>query len=137
MDVPPSTALMKKMNYKGRDFLKNIFLWSLFSLAIMRSLALFELNRYVLYLLLPGTLFFCFLIYYRLKTRRLLTFKKFFISVFIISSTSHLFNLLLNNFLRLNTREDQLLFTLLLIGASLVVSSLLYPLSFSIKNARA
>lgn len=127
---------MKKLKFNRLPFLKSIALWSLFSIAMLRGLALFEITPYLLYLFIPGCLFSIFLIYYKLKTKTFLNYTEFLFSIFIISCISHLFNLFADTFIQISYIEDHLPRVLIMFAASLVVSSVLYLMSLTIKRAR-
>ena len=125
------------MNFikNGRHkYLKSILLWSLFSIAVMRILELFEINPYLLYLFMPGILFFLFLIYYLLKTGVFLSFLHFFLSVLLLAGICHFFLLVGAKFIFHNIQEEDPARIVLIISASIILASIFYAAARGIKK---
>lgn len=114
--------------------IKDISIWTIFSIAVYRGLVFLELNLLVSYLLLPGIIIYSFLIYTLLKTRRFLNFWNFFFSIVIISSIFHLTSFTLLRFVRLVYVEDNVLRSFVFFFVSIIVSSILYSISYLIKR---
>jgi uncharacterized integral membrane protein len=126
--------MVNEIRQNTSDFLRSIFIWTVFSFALNYIFELLNINYFVLYLLIPGITFFTFLIYHLLKTKRFLSYWSFFISIAIISIVFHLFRVAKLRFIELNYMDDDFYRTLVMFIASLAVSSVLYLVSYFIKR---
>ena len=120
------------MKYSISEQFKNISIWIIFSIAILRGLEFLQINSYVYHLLFPGLVFYMYLIYSWLKTNRFLSYWNFLLSILIISFVFHSISLLDLKYIRLEYRVDDLLRTLVLLFASICVASVLYLISYLI-----
>ena len=125
--------MMIKIKYNQIN-LMDLGIWTLFSIAIMRGLGLLDMNLFVYYIILPGSLFFSFLIYELLKTKVFLNYKSFLLSILILSIIYNSISLLILKFVSLKYREDDILKFLIMFIASIAVSSILYFLVYLIKR---
>lgn len=117
-----------------QKYLKPILLWSLFSIAIMRILELFEINPYLLYLFMPGFLFFLFLIYYLLKTGIFLSFSHFFVSVLLVAGICHFFLLVGAKYIISDNREENPARIVLNFLVSIILASIFYAATRGIRK---
>ena len=125
---------MKTMKYSISKQIESISIWTIFSIALFRGLEFLEINFYVYYLILPGLIIYIYLIYSLFKTNRFLSYWNFLFSIFIISFVFHFISLMVLKYVRLVYRADDLLRTLVMILASILVSSILYSISYLIKR---
>lgn len=123
-----------ELKHSNNDFLRSILIWTVFLIAVNSGLELLNINFYFAFLLLPGLLFSSFLIYYLLKTKRFLNYWSYFFAIFIISLGFHLIRIIKLKFILLKYREDDLLRFLVMIVASIVVSSFLYLIGYILKK---
>jgi len=114
--------------------LKNIGVWTLFSIAILRGLELLNISFYLYYFLLPGILFFCYLFYDLLKTKVFLTFRRYLLSIITISMIYHFFFLIVIKFIRLQYRSGDLVRLFVMFIASIMVSIILYYSIYLLKR---
>jgi hypothetical protein len=114
--------------------IKNIGVWTLFSIAILRGLELLDLSFYLYYFLFPGILFFCFLFYYLLKTNVFINSRLFILSITTISIIYHFIFLVFIRFIRLQFRSGDLLRFLAMFIVSILVSAILYYSFYLLKG---
>gem|GEM_PF-3549645 len=114
--------------------MKDISIWTIFSIALLRGIELIGINFYIFYLILPGLTFSCFLIYNTIKTRQFIGYLRFIISILIISIGYHLFIFLVFRYIDLQYEKDDILKTVVIILSSLIISSIFYLLCFIIKR---
>ena len=123
-----------ELKHSNNDFLRSILIWTVFLVAVNSGLELLNINFYFAFLLLPGLLFSSFLIYYLLKTKRFLNYWSYFFAIFIISLGFHLIRIIKLKFILLEYREEDLLRLLVMIVASIIVSSFLYLIGYILKK---
>ena len=123
--------LIKNSRHK---YLKSILIWSLLSIAIMRILELFEINPYLLYLFMPGFLFFLFLIYYLLKTGIFLCLSHFSLSVLLMAVICHFFLFVGSKFIIHDRQEEDAARIVLIISASIILAYIFYAAARGIRK---
>lgn len=115
-------------------YLKSLGIWTLFSVAIFRTIELFEIEFFTLNLFIPSFLFFCFLIYYLIKEKIFLSYRNFLLSILVISFIFYLFNYIVVRFIRLDYRENELLRNFVLFVLCNIISSIFYYIGLFLKR---
>jgi hypothetical protein len=122
-------TMIKIFKNKSIDWI-SLCLWTLFSIAVARGLSLININFILYYLIIPGFLFFTYLLYYFLKTTTLLKFKHFIFSVLFISIGFYVFEFLVKTYVRLNYNEGDLMRLIVFFLVNITLAFLLYFLIY-------
>ena len=117
------------------DFLKNIGIWSLFSIALLRWLLLIGVKLSILYFIVSGFVFSFFLIYFLLKKKVFLSFWIFLLSIVLLVLVNILFDCIVINPLSLKvmTFDDLIRYCVQLI-ACIIFSVFFYLISLVLKR---
>lgn len=121
------------LSFKQID-IRSCIVWTLFAIAILRVLWVFEFFPLLNILVYPGVVFGLFGVYYAIKNRRFLSYPSFLVVVLFMSITYHLFDFLAHRYLGLLRLNEPLVRGLISVVVSLVLSSLIYLILLPLKR---
>lgn len=116
------------------NYLNHIGIWSLFYLSSLRSIALFNLNPYIAYIIMPGVLLYFFLPYHSLKTRKFIPFNLFLLAIAALSLISQTGYLILEVLTGLRLHDLFFHRSLFIIIGGMVVAIFLYIVTLALKK---
>ena len=120
---------MKEITDNNNTYLKSILIWTLFLVATIKTLELFVDEYYLLLLLFPGLLIFCFIIYYSVKTAKFLSFWRYLIAVISITISFELIGYFIFTYVRLYYNSDIFELILTITAACTLIPTALYWLT--------